>query len=235
MPQLSLRKKLLNQYMHHILLRDSLLPPPTDALEQLEQLNADMEIFKLIRDTRYILPRSILPKAGFLHLAFDFMHSDPDQFQQMLRLSPLAFNVLLELIKDHPQFHNNSNNPQAPVIIQLSLFLYRMGRYGNAASTVDLARSAGIGEGTVIDYTNRCLIAIESLHSLFVRALTDAEKETEKKWIDERIGFVGLWREGFVMYDGTIVPLFEKPTMYGDAYFSRKSNYGLNVQVILLL
>ena len=61
--------------------------------------------------------------------------------------------------------------------------------------------------------------------------LTQEEKEIEKQWIDAHVGFRGLWREGWVMYDGTIVVLHERPGFNGDAYFTRKSNYGLNVQV----
>ena len=33
------------------------------------------------------------------------------------------------------------------------------------------------------------------------------------------------------MYDGTIVVLYAKPGLNGDAYFTRKANYGLNLQV----
>ena len=53
----------------------------------------------------------------------------------------------------------------------------------------------------------------------------------EKQWIDNHIGFQGLWREGWVMYDGTIVVLYQCPGIDGNAYYTRKGNYGLNVQV----
>ena len=33
------------------------------------------------------------------------------------------------------------------------------------------------------------------------------------------------------MYDGTIVVLYAQPGMEGDAYYTRKCNYGLNLQV----
>jgi hypothetical protein len=33
------------------------------------------------------------------------------------------------------------------------------------------------------------------------------------------------------MYDGTIVVLYKRPGLDGDAYYTCKSNYGLNVQV----
>ncbi|THU93188.1 hypothetical protein K435DRAFT_592954, partial [Dendrothele bispora CBS 962.96] len=106
-----------------------------------------------------------------------------------------------------------------------------LGHYGNAASLRSIARTAGVAEGSVPLFTERCFTAIESLQEIFVRKLTREEKEVEKCWIDERLGFRGTWREGWVMYDGTIVPLFRKPGLNGDAYFTRKSNYGLNLQI----
>ncbi|KIK94813.1 hypothetical protein PAXRUDRAFT_781362 [Paxillus rubicundulus Ve08.2h10] len=37
------------------------------------------------------------------------------------------------------------------------------------------------------------------------------------------------------MYDGTIVPLHAKPAVNDEAYFTCKSNYGLNVQINLIV
>ena len=68
----------------------------------------------------------------------------------------------------------------------------------------------------------------------FVRPLTREEKEVEKQWIDAHLGFVGTWREGWLMYDGTIVVLYQKPGLNGDAYYTHKANYGLNAQVSTL-
>ena len=161
---------------------------------------------------------------------------DPAQhkrFQHMLRVSPYVFQVIVELIKDHPVFHNNSNNTQAPVDFQLAVTLFRMGRFGNAASLEDIAREAGCAEGTVELYTDRCFEAIMSLHDVFVRPLTDEEKEREKEWMDREVGFKGLWRDGWIMYDGTIIVLYSRPGLDGDAYYTRKCNYGLNLQVRL--
>ena len=98
----------------------------------------------------------------------------------MLRVSPLVFTAILELIKDHPIFHNDANTPQIPVDYQLAVTLYRMGRFGNGASIEDIARIAGIAEGTVELCTHRCFDAIESLHDIFVRRLWPEEKEAEK-------------------------------------------------------
>lgn len=85
--------------------------------------------------------------------------------------------------------------------------------------------------GSVEKFTDWCFDAIESLHDLFVRKLTPEEKEREKQWMDEHLGFRGTWRDGWIMYDGTIVVLYHKPGLNGDAYYTRKANYGLNAQV----
>jgi hypothetical protein len=145
-------------------------------------------------------------------------------------VSPEVFDTILYLISDHPIFHNNSNNRQTDVRTQLAVALHRMGRYGNGASLEDLARDAGHSEGSIENFTDHCFTAIEALHDVFVRQLTPEEKEVEKKWMDKHLGFVGTWRDGWIMYDGTIVVLYKRPGLDGDAYYTRKSNYGLNIQ-----
>ena len=99
------------------------------------------------------------------------------------------FQVLLHLIEEHPVFWNNSNIPQKPVEVQLETTLYCMGRYGNGASLEDVARICGSSEGDVKNATCRCFDAIESLHDLFVCPLTAKEKEVEKQWMDQHLGF----------------------------------------------
>ncbi|KAL1690967.1 hypothetical protein GGG16DRAFT_54747, partial [Schizophyllum commune] len=166
-------------------------------------LQIDYAALCAIRDARYLRPRPAVPKSSQLHLAWEYA-KDPahhHRFREMLRVSPVVFDVLVELIRAHPVFQNNSNHPQEPVETQLAVTLYRMGR---SVSVRDVARACGVSEGT---------------------------KEVEKEWIDQHMGFRGLWREGWVMYDGTIVVLHERPAFCGSAYYTRKSNYGLNVQV----
>jgi hypothetical protein len=134
------------------------------------------------------------------------------------------------MIEDHPIFRSHSPKPQAPVEYQLAVTLFRLGRYGNGASVQEIARQAGISEGTVEAYTARCFTAILAHHDTFCCKPTAAEIEVEKKWIEKEAG-VPEWREGWLIYDGTIVNLFCKPGLHGDAYFTRKMNYGLNVQI----
>ncbi|TFK54391.1 hypothetical protein OE88DRAFT_1711244 [Heliocybe sulcata] len=98
-----------------------------------------------------------------------------------------------------------------------------MGRYGNGASVEDVA---------VNMFMHCCLEAILSLHDLFMRPVREKEKEAEKRWVEDETGcHEGLWKEGWVMYDGMIVVLYQKPGLSGYAYYTQKSNYGLNVQI----
>ena len=61
-----------------------------------------------------------------LHGSMPRTQQHHDLFVQMLHIPPHAFEVLHELIKDHPVFQNNSD-------YQLAVTLYRMGHFGNAA------------------------------------------------------------------------------------------------------
>ncbi|KAF8577569.1 hypothetical protein K439DRAFT_1649067 [Ramaria rubella] len=86
-----------------------------------------------------------------------------------------------------------------------------MGHFGNGASVQDLARIAGISEGSVEWYTQCCQQALLAHHDWFVRMLTPEEKEVEKRWIEEQSSCLG-WQEG-------------------DAYWHQKCNYGINAQI----
>ena len=72
----------------------------------------------------------------------------------------------------------------------------------------------------MINYTEQCLKAIESLHDIFVQPLTPEEKKREKCWVDEHLGFVASWQEGWIMYDGTIIVLYACPDMHGSVYYT---------------
>jgi hypothetical protein len=232
MPSKTLRKDLIDSFLLSMVTRDIFLPP--ENLEEYSlNLQKDLETLALLEETRYLNERPPVPKRGNLDLAWEFSQ-DPahhHRFINMLRVSPLVFLSLLDLIEDHNVFRNDANLSQTPVEKQLAVALFRMGRYGNGASVEDIARGAGCSEGSVENYTNRCFEAILSLQGQFVKKLTPAEKEIEKEWMDNHLGFRGSWRDGWVMYDGTIVVLYRKPGKDGDAYFTRKANYGLNVQV----
>jgi hypothetical protein len=232
------REEVLETYLATATTRD-ILHPPAGLEDASARLAADIAAITAITESRYLHGRDHkVPKSGNLHLAWEYVENPRDhpRFLRLLRISPKCFYYLLSLIENHPVFSNNSNVPQAPIDTQLAVTLYRLGHYGNAASVEAVAERAGCSPGSVENFTRRCMEAIENLGPRFIRRLTPEEKEVEKQWIDGCLGFTGgTWREGYLMYDGTIVVLFKKPGQNGDAYFTRKGNYGLNLQVTLIL
>jgi hypothetical protein len=73
------------------------------------------------------------------------------------------------------------------------------------------------------------MVAFLALHDAAVRWPSEEEKEEAKEWV-EAVS-CAAWRDGYCMVDGTPTNLFQKPGYHGEAYFDRKSNYSLNVQV----
>ena len=106
----------------------------------------------------------VVPKSSTLDLAWQYIQNESDhhRFTNMLCVSPIVFQVLLDLIQEHPIFCNHSNNPQTPDQTQLAVTLYHMGCYGNGASLEDIARIAiaGISEGSLCSATLRAHISV---------------------------------------------------------------------------
>ena len=118
-----------------------------------------------------------------------------------------------------------------PVAEQLAIALYRFGHYGNAASQMKIALWAGVGYETVSLVTSRVMAATCSEHfrRSALRWTCDEAKETAKAWVES--ASCPTWRDGWLMVDGSLVPLFMCPAFFGNTWFDRKSNYSLNVQV----
>ena len=155
----------------------------------------------------------------------------PKIFQSYLHIDPACFDALVDVIKDDEVFQNNSNNPQMPVDEQLAIALFRFGHHGNAASTMKVALWAGVGFGT-IPLVTKCVVKAlcsERFRHSALRWSSDSVKEAAKAWVEEES--CPAWRDGWLMVDGTLVPLFMRPAFFGNTWFDRKSNYSMNVQV----
>ncbi|KIL00964.1 hypothetical protein PAXRUDRAFT_128615, partial [Paxillus rubicundulus Ve08.2h10] len=170
---------------------------PPETLEDLAQeLNLDIGCILAMQQTQYLWGWPPVLKSGSLHPAWEYSQSPSDHhcFINMLCISPGVFQIILSLIEDHPVFFNNFGNAQEAIEVHVGVALYRMGQCGNGASPEDIAHFAGCSKAT--------------------------EKEQEKCWVDGHLGFKGTWWEGWIMYDGTIVPLYAKSAVNGEAYFT---------------
>lgn len=145
-------------------------------------------------------------------------------------MAPSTFDEIVTRIQGHSVFHNNSNNPQTEVGIQLAIVLNRFGHYGNAATMEDIGEWAGVSAGTVSNATKRVAIALLSLHDTYVRMPTAEEKAKSKAFCFAKTQCVKL-ADGFLSADGSTFPLYQKPAHFGEAYYNRSSRYSFNAQV----
>jgi hypothetical protein len=184
----------------------------------------------LLLSTRILDPGPPVQKVGQLDLYLTkFRHDHPDRFRKRLRVSPVVFDRLVELIENHDIFHNNSHVPQHPIPTQLAIFLYRVGHYGNSSSPEYVAQWAGVSVGTVINATYRCLVAFLALHDEAIMMPPEEERERAKEYVAATT--CPEWRGGFLLADGTKFALFQKPGLHGEAWFDKNKNYSIDCQV----
>jgi hypothetical protein len=197
----------------------------------LERWDAQVQALAVhLLTARVLDPCPPVKKSGQLDLYLkDFRHDHPDRFRKKLRVSPVVFDRLVELIEDHTIFHNDSHVPQHPIQIQLAIFLVRVGHYGNASSPEYVAQWAGVCVGTVINATYRCLIAFLALHDEAVMMPPEEEKERAKEYVEKVT--CPEWRNGFLLADGTKFVLFQKPGLHGEAWFDKNKDYSIDCQV----
>jgi hypothetical protein len=201
--------------------------------EQTILMGMTADLLRVMTETRVLNPHLVAKCSQLDLILVDFKFHDPKRFRHNLRVSASTFDHLLEMIKTHPIFLNDTNNSQGPVSKQLAITMFRFGHNGNAASVEAVAQWAGVSAGTIVNCTRRVIIAFLALHDSAVRWPSEDEKEKSKEWVEMVSCYA--WRDGFCMVDGTPVVLFQKPGYHGEAYFDRKSNYSLNLQVRLTL
>lgn len=190
--------------------------------------------YRRLYSHRYLQPHQRRKERGPARLPFILSYvkeNDPAEFRSALRVTPNTFDRLVSEIEDDPVFLNNSQNEQIPVAHQLAVVLFRFGHSGNAASLKRVAEWAGYGKGTVLLMTRRVLTAL--LRPEFLKRAvpppTESEREEAKQWVEEHSCYA--WRNGWLFVDGTLIPLYYRPFWYAEAYFDRKCNYSLNIQV----
>ncbi|KII82824.1 hypothetical protein PLICRDRAFT_112152 [Plicaturopsis crispa FD-325 SS-3] len=211
--------------------------PDADLENELLRSNMSQNALHALADLyseHYLEERRDIPKSGELLslLLGQWKDHFPDIFRSYVRMDPSCFDDLVSALRDDPVFHNDSNNSQAPIEEQIAIALYRFGHFGNAASTMKVALAFGKGYGTVRLFTRRVMAAIcsERFRQSALQWASDEDKERAKAWVEANS--CPEWRDGWLMVDGTLVPLFQRPESHGNSFFDRKSNYSLNAQLI---
>jgi hypothetical protein len=176
-----------------------------------ELLQTYLEVLTALHTSRYLQDREEISKTSInmTKLLNEYKYSRPAIFRQYLRVSPCCFDALLAAISNDPVFSNNSNNEQLPIETQLAVALYRFGHYGNGASILEVALWASIGYGSVDLVTRRVIRAVCSadFRQHVMRWPNEAEVHRARDWVQARS--CAAWRGGWLMVDGTLVPLFQ--------------------------
>ena len=105
-----------------------------------------------------------LPKVSQFSLLECWRVDSLECFRWKVWVNLEMFDGLLALIVNNDIFSNNSNCPQLPIHIQLAIFLFCAGHYGNTVSPEDAAQLASISVGGVEKCTNRVIVSLLSLH-----------------------------------------------------------------------
>ncbi|OWZ09378.1 hypothetical protein PHMEG_00017930 [Phytophthora megakarya] len=125
------------------------------------------ELLQFVIQNRYLVPRERIPlSSDFAYNVFPRL-SDED-FKQQTRTTRSTFSKILTAIQGHNIFSNASQNPQAPVWLQLAVALDRLGTNGNGAFLGRSRKLWGLEKGTVPLYTARVIIALNDPRDEFV-------------------------------------------------------------------
>ncbi|KAG1767517.1 kinase-like domain-containing protein [Suillus occidentalis] len=151
-------------------------------------------------------------RASQLHALVHHEQHRPYLFRQKLCVDPVIFDDILDQISSHHIFHNQSNNPQLPIAIQLAIFLNCTGHYGNTISLQDVAQ----------------------WHDNFISFPHPDSEDAElaQQYAESRT--CPKWCNGILAIDGTTVDLYAKPAHFGETFYDRKSNYSLGCQAVVM-
>ncbi len=197
-----------------------------DAEENKEQIDDLLELKAHILSCRYFGTSQSIPKS--LEYRTTLLTLPNYQFRQAFRMNKDTFLFILNNVQNHPVFQNNSFNKQQPVWVQLLVALERFGFDGNSCSVGQVARSLGIGNGTVVLYTSRVIEAILSIRDKFIKWPNRREKKRTSDYFEEHHKLKGC----IGIVDGTFVNLCQKPQVDPETYWSRKQRYSMNVQIV---
>ena len=131
-----------------------------------------------------------------------------------------AFVKLVHLIETQPE--------QAPPWKQILLVLNRLGCEGNGASIKRHSIWHGVSYGTVL-YTERVICAILSLQDKYIKWPDRLERREMSRRFARDYGLPGA--VGII--DGTPVHFYQRPGVDGENFFTRKSRYSINLQLVI--
>ena len=184
------------------------------------------EILLVLSSSRYLVSQnySLAKSQHWWHEILPLY--DDIHFKKVLRMEKQQFNKLVQVLQDDTIFQNGGSKPQAPVELQLAIFLRRLGSKDDIES---ICSRFGVSEGTIILYVNRIMKAIRNKKSMFI------QWPRNDKCVAVHTGFqtIGGFQNVIGAIDGTHFILNEAPAQDPTAFFTRKKRYAIQYQGIV--
>ncbi|CAB5101692.1 unnamed protein product [Rhizophagus irregularis] len=218
---MSYKQKELQQLIESKLVENILDEDFTDSDE--EEIS---EIFILsllaLNEARYLEPR-IYNVAKSQYWYNNILPSYNDiRFKKIMRMLPENFKALVNNLIDHPMFQSNNTKQQAPVELQLAVFLRRL---GSKEDVFSVCSRYGIAEGTVLLFCKRIMKAIISLKKKYIKWPTEHARE----FVHDGFKSIGGIEDIIGAVDGTHFILQNAPQKDKYLYFTRKKRYGFTL------
>ena len=210
----------------------------TDSDEDSNNSSLSYSGDELLLDSESIIYNSILSHRYFSErhpqqmnssrMANDLLHINPIRFKARFKMSPIAFQRMWNMIKDHDIFKNRSATLQFDPRLQFLVVLFRFGVYRNGASRANIAETFHISTGVISKFTKRIIVALLLLEKSSVSWPTNVEKDIIKQSIEESHGFTNV----VGIMDGTHIILSSKSSNQGEQYFNQKSRYSISCMIV---
>lgn len=225
MPKISARQQTLSQIDE--LLQNLIIMDSFELVSIYEnEINELLELKAHILSFRYFCRNDAIPKS--LEHRILLLTLPQNEFRQAFRMNKDTFNFILNQIENNDIFKSTGTKEQQPVWVQLLVTLERFGFDGNAGSVGKIARSMGIGNGTVVLYTNRVMEALLCLKQNYIKWPNSSGRKRISNYFEEKHKLKGC--VGVV--DGTLVNFCQKPFIDSETYWSRKQRYSMNLQIV---
>ena len=206
-----------------------------DAAEEIEDL---WEVYALVSGKRYWMDRTLSAGRHEGDTLYRLIYDYPDSaFLTMFRMHRDAFWKIVELLTPHwkqtERTYRGGRTNVRDISMQVAVGLYCLGAEGGGVERHRI--SLNISYGSTRVYLWRLIEVLCILAPDVIRWPTPALRR-ENAIARERMGFNSIAAEVFndcIGYvDGSVIILRDKPLVDHQAYFSRKKEYGFNLQAV---
>ncbi|KAJ1584328.1 hypothetical protein NDA11_001280 [Ustilago hordei] len=158
-------------------------------------------------------------------------------YHGLVRMSPEAFNNLAIQLQQTEAFRWNYSSSGVMSLNKvqeiLSVALYRLGCSGNGGGEHDAALQCGCGVGSIVGYTNHTVAGLLELNNEVMQFASEGERQHASAWVRNTTG-VEEWGKGWLVVDGTHIPLAWKPGVLSREHFCYKGFHSINVALVIL-